>query len=171
MFKRKLIITIAFILSFTACSSIINKKNTQLPSNKTYAITSFWNYTQSPMAGLKVASIIESVVAQKNIHIHSIIQENNNISKTNTRNTFLKNRKKEAKQLGADYLIVGNVQEWRYKRGIDGEPVVSYTIKIIELKTNKIIFNSVGAKSGWGHKSIGVVAQEIAMELIPKFIP
>ena len=71
----------------------------------------------------------------------------------------------------ADYLVIGNVQEWRYKTGIDGEPVVSYSIKVIDLKTSNIIFNGVGAKSGWGHKSIGVVAQEIANELIPTFVP
>jgi len=82
---------------------------------------------------------------------------------------FIKQKEAEAKKMGASYLITGDVQEWRYKTGIDGEPVVSYTLKIIDLNSNQTIFSGVGAKSGWGHKSIGVVAQEIAKELLPKF--
>jgi hypothetical protein len=79
-------------------------------------------------------------------------------------------QKEQARSMGANYLITGNVKEWLYKTRIDAEPVVSYSIKVIDLANNAIVFNGVAAKSAWGHKSIGVIAQEIAKELIPKFI-
>jgi hypothetical protein len=103
--------------------------------------------------------------------VYSLIGGSDELELSTTKEDFLKTKKEEAKKVGADYLITGNVQEWRYKTGIDGEPVVSYSIQIIDLNQNRIVFNGIGAKSGWGHKSIGVIAQEIAENLIPKFIP
>jgi len=123
------------------------------------------------MAGLRAASIVESVLSEKNILLFSLIDGSDEIELSSTKTDFLSSKIEAAKSKGADYLITGNVQEWRYKTGIDGEPVVSYTIKIINLKQNSVVFNAVGAKSGWGHKSIGVVAQEIAEDITPKFLP
>ena len=168
MFIRFILLGSLLILS--ACSSIAHKKATLLSTDKTYAIASFWNYTETPMAGLRAASIVESVLSQKNIALHSLIDGSNDVALKEGKQKLFNLQKKQAKSMGANYLITGNVQEWQYKTGIDAEPVVSYSIKIIDLTNNVIVFNAVGAKSSWGHKSIGIVAQEIAKELIPKFI-
>jgi TolB-like protein len=169
MYKK--LISILFITLFSACSSIINKKTLQLPTDKIYAITPFWNYTETPMAGLRASSIVESVLAKEQIRVKSLIGNSNEMGESKSKQKFLTMKKDEAKASGAEYLITGDVQEWRYKTGIDGEPVVSYSVKVIDLKKDRVIYSSVGAKSGWGHKSIGVVAQEIAIELIPNFAP
>jgi len=166
MFKKFILI---FIIIFSGCSSIVNKNEVTLPKNQKYAISSFWNYTETPMAGMRASSIVEGVISQKNITIYSLIGGVDEMENIKSKGLFIKQKELEAKKMGASYLIIGDVQEWRYKTGIDGEPVVSYTLKIIDLNSNQTIFSGVGAKSGWGHKSIGVVAQEIAKELLPKF--
>ncbi|SFV56677.1 Extracellular Matrix protein PelC [hydrothermal vent metagenome] len=149
---------------------MINKKDIELPLNKKYAIASFWNYTETPMAGLRVATIVESVLAKNSVALSSLISGSEEMESVKSKEDFLKAKKEKAKVLGAKYLIMGDVQEWRYKTGIDGEPVVSFSIYIIDLQNDKVVFNGVGAKSAWGYKSIGIVAQEIAQELIPKFV-
>ena len=159
-----------FILIITACSSMFNKQNIKLPLDKKYAVASFWNYTETPMAGLRASTIVESVLAKSGISLNSLIEGSEEMQTVKSKSSFLRAKKDEAKLLGAEYLIVGDVQEWRYKTGIDGEPVVSFSINVIDLKSDKSIFSGVGAKSAWGHKSIGVVAQEIAQDLIPEFI-
>jgi len=158
------------ILIVTGCSSMINKKDIELPLNKKYAIASFWNYTETPMAGLRVATIVESVLAKNSVALSSLISGSEEMESVKSKEDFLKAKKEKAKVFGAKYLIMGDVQEWRYKTGIDGEPVVSFSIYIIDLQNDKVVFNGVGAKSAWGYKSIGIVAQEIAQELIPKFV-
>ena len=168
--KQRIFGVIFFLWIVTGCSSIINKKNVELPLDKKYAIASFWNYTETPMAGLRTASIVESVLAKNLVQLSSLVSGSEEMESTKSKRAFLKAKKEEAKQLDAKYLIMGNVQEWRYKTGIDGEPVVSFSISVIDLQTDKEVFNGVGAKSAWGHKSIGIVAQEIAQELIPKFV-
>jgi len=166
---KRIILFFTFIFSI-GCSSIINKSETTLPKNEKYAISSFWNYTDTTMAGLRASSIVEGVLSQQGIKLYSLIETDNESENIKNRENFISKEKTKAKNLGASYLITGDVQEWRYKTGIDGEPVVSYTLKIIDLKTNQTVFNAVGAKSGWGHKSIGVIAQEIAVSIIPKFV-
>jgi TolB-like protein len=170
MLKHRPLILIFFILLFTNCSSIVNKNSIYLPKDKIYAISSFWNYTETPMAGLRASSIIEGVISKKNLKTISLIGGSEEMESAKSRESFIQEQKAKALSMGASYLIIGSVQEWRYKTGIDGEPVVSYTLKIIDLKSGQTLFNGVGAKSGWGHKSIGVVAQEIAQELIPNFM-
>jgi len=170
MLKYLKFFTLSFSLLFLSCSSIVHKKNLQLSKNKTYAISSFWNYTETPMAGLRAASIVESVLSKENLSIISFIDGNEKKTARENKVAFLTEQITKAKKLNINYLIMGEVQEWRYKTGIDGEPVVSYSIKVIDIQNAKILFNAVGAKSGWGHKSIGVVAQEIAATLIPQFV-
>lgn len=170
MFQQKLLGLILFLFLSTGCSTIVNKKNISLPQGKKYAIASFWNYTETPMAGLRASSIVESVLAQKQISLISMLGGSDEMAEAKSKVLFLQKKREEALSVDADYLVIGEVQEWRYKTGIDGEPVVSYSVKVIDLKNSNIIFNGVGAKSGWGHKSIGVVAQEIAQELIPNFV-
>ena len=149
---------------------MINRQNVEFPLDKKYAISSFWNYTETPMAGLRAASIVESVLAKNSVILSSLVAGSEEMEVTKSKAEFIKAKKEAAKRLGAEYLIMGNVQEWRYKTGIDGEPVVSFSLSLINLNTDKVVFNAVGAKSAWGHKSIGIVAQEIAQELIPTFV-
>ncbi len=170
MIKHKRLILIFFIFLFTNCSSTISRSSTTLPKDRIYAVSTFWNYTETPMAGFRASTIIDGVLSNKGVKTISLIGGENEIESVKSKESFIKKKINQAKKLNADYIILGSVQEWRYKTGIDGEPVVSYSIRVIDLKDGSIAFNGVGAKSGWGHKSIGVVAQEIANSLIPKFI-
>ena len=170
LLKQKLFTLIFSLFLLTSCSSIINKQNVELPLNQKYAIASFWNYTETPMAGLRAATIVESVLAKHSVSLSSLIAGSDEMLLAKSKKVFLEAKKAEAKALGSHYLIMGNVQEWRYKTGIDGEPVVSFSISVIDLQNDTVVFDGVGAKSAWGHNSIGVVAQEIAQELLPKFV-
>ena len=168
MFKK--IIIVLGLISIIACSSHVSKESKSLYSGKKYAVGSFWNYTETSMAGLRAASIVEGVLAKEKVTIFSIIDGDEEFSLSKDKKSVIELQFKKAKKLGANYLITGEVQEWRYKTGIDGEPVVSYTLKIFDVETKQVVFSALGAKSAWGHKSIGTVAQEIASDMLPKFI-
>ncbi len=47
---------------------------------------------------------------------------------------------------------------------------MSYSIKVIDLNSNRVLFSGVGAKSGLSYQSVGEIALEVAESLIPKFI-
>lgn len=158
-------------LFFLGCSgSTINSSDKAILQSKSYAIAPFWNYTETPMVGFRAASIVESVLQEEGINPISLLNGVGEVENATSLSEFIESKKEEAEELGADYLIVGSVQEWRYKTGIDGEPAVSFSIKVIDLDSNAIVYSGVGAKSGWGHNSIGVVAQEVAEDLMPDII-
>lgn len=168
---KKLSSLLLMLILLGGCASHINKSAVQLPAAKQYAIGSFWNYTETPMAGLSAASIVEGVLAKKSITLYSMVEGTEANSAEITKTQQLNQQIQIAQSKKLNYLITGEVQEWRYKTGIDAEPVVSFTLKVIDLQTNQVVFSGLGAKSGLGHQSIGTVAQEIAEALIPQFVP
>ncbi len=149
---------------------MINRSSVNLNKNRIYAIGAFWNYTETPMAGLKASSIVESVLSQRGIKLISLINGIDELESSQSQDKLIQIQKQKAIENNANYLIIGSVQEWRYKTGIDAEPAVSFSIKIIDLKNNKIVFNGVGADSGLSYQSIGEIAQKVAKDLIPQFI-
>jgi TolB-like protein len=55
---------------------------------------------------------------------------------------------KVGKQLGVDTVIFGSVTEYRYKRGLDEDPVVGINIRMLDVKSDKILW--AGSNSGTG---------------------
>lgn len=52
------------------------------------------------------------------------------------------------KQLGVDTVIFGSVTEYRYKRGLDEDPVVGINIRMLDVNSEKILW--AGSRSGTG---------------------
>lgn len=59
------------------------------------------------------------------------------------------------------YVMYGEVNEWRYKVGLDGEPVVGLTLMIKNPCTNEVIWNAVGSKTGCSRCALSMTAQEL----------
>ena len=64
------------------------------------------------------------------------------------------------------YGVTGVVNEWRYKVGMDGEPVVGITLQILELPEGKVVWSATGAKSGWSRDAVSAVAQQVIGKLL-----
>jgi len=55
---------------------------------------------------------------------------------------------KVGKQLGVDTVIFGSVTEYRYKRGLDEDPVVGINIRMMDVNSERILW--AGSRSGTG---------------------
>jgi hypothetical protein len=72
--------------------------------------------------------------------------------------------------LGADTVIFGSVTEFRYKRGLDEAPVVGVNIRMLDIRTNRILWS--GSKSGIGgcfwfcEDSLNRLAQKVCRDLV-----
>jgi hypothetical protein len=62
--------------------------------------------------------------------------------------------------------MTGTVNEWRYKVGMDGEPVVGVTLQVVELPGGRVVWSATGAKSGWSRDSVSAVAQQVIDKLL-----
>lgn len=160
-----LLFLITIVLLNYSCSTVVNQSSQKIEKKgKLYTVIPFENNTETPLAGLRVASIVEGVATSKGYNLKS--------------NIYLKEQKEytyedinkiieEMKSLDVDYVITGSVNEFRYKTGIDGEPAVSITLKVYDLKNSNMVLVNVGSKTGWSHESITTVAQKLINKLLP----
>ncbi len=160
---KKIIFLMLFMI-ITACSTVTNVDSSKVDlKNKVITVLPFENYTETPLAGLRVKSIAEGIMTSKG---YKIVPQQLNQDKDYGYNE-IKNMIEKLKESNVDYAITGSVNEFRYKTGIDGEPAVSITLKIYDIKEGKEIYTSVGSKTGWSHESITTVAQKILNKIIP----
>jgi hypothetical protein len=73
---------------------------------------------------------------------------------------------KWAQEQGIRFAVVGSVEEWRYKVGIDGEPAVGATLKVLDLADGRVVWSASGAKSGWSRQALSAVAQTLLSDLL-----
>ena len=77
---------------------------------------------------------------------------------------------KVGKSLGVDTVIFGSVTEFRYKRGLDEDPVVGINIRMLDVKNDRILW--AGSKSSTGgcfwlcEDSLNRLAQKVCNDLV-----
>jgi hypothetical protein len=47
-----------------------------------------------------------------------------------------------------DYGVTGSVEEWRYKNGVDAEPAIGLTLRVVELSSGRVLWSASGTKTG-----------------------
>jgi len=139
--------------SFISCSSVQeNIHNGQIPKKGIIVVYPFENFSQTPYAGVKAASLVKGVLLSKGFKaVDGYTFDGENI------------KLKDIKDF--DCKLIGKVIEWRYKTGIDGEPAVSIYMEIRD-KNNHLIWSTAGSKSQWGHKSLSLTAQELMDDVL-----
>jgi len=71
-----------------------------------------------------------------------------------------------ARQKKVRYALAGTVNEWRYKVGLDGEPVAGFTLQVIELPEGRVVWSGAASKSGWSRDAVSAVAQQLLERLM-----
>jgi len=144
---------IVFILFSGCVKESFSVNNRKIPAEN-IRVYPFANLTQTPMAGYRVASILEGVLKSKHYRI------NGGLWDFEERDYSIEEIKKLLQQAKTDYVITGYVNEYRYKTGIDGEPAVSFTIKIFDKKEKKYIWTATYSGVGDSYNSVSVLTQE-----------
>lgn len=157
----------ASVLMLAACSSYNLPESPKLDSKKQWVVMPFNNYSGSAFASEQAEEITTSVFKEEevNIKIYQVSDLNaldivlDPSIKTKAANKWLVNQK-------ADYIVSASVAEWKYKSGLDSEPSVGITIKIIDAKTNQLLWQGTGAGSGWGRENLAQTGMEVISEII-----
>ncbi len=149
------------ILLFSSCAKVIDSGKYKLSKNKIYAVIPFENYTNTPLAGYRIASIVEGVLRAKG---YSVIQKNWEFKDDEpTKEEIYKIKKSVEKK--ANYLITGTVNEYEYKIGVDGDPAVSFTLNIYDTKRGEIVKSIVLSAKGGPRESLGTLTQKLLRDV------
>ena len=63
-------------------------------------------------------------------------------------------------------MVAGSVEEWQYKNGLDGEPAVGISLRVIEPATGRVLWSKSGARAGWSRESLAGSAQKVLNKLV-----
>ena len=132
-------------LLFSGCATVVTNTSpvTQV-KRQVCVIVPFDNYSETPLAGKRVAAIAYGVLRSKGYKV-----------------ILLENEVPKSELQRFDCVIRGSVNEWRYKVGIDGEPAVSVTYMVENPKTGRTYASGTLSATEWGNKSLGILTQEL----------
>ena len=126
------------------------------------------NHTDTPQAGLSAESMLEHLLRHRGVT--TLQQDPAARSRDSlfepTERKVSEEAQKWARDQGARFALTGSVDEWRYKVGIDGEPAIGVTLKVIDLTDGRVVWTASGAKSGWSRQALSAVAQGVLSDML-----
>ncbi len=165
---KKILSLICIFLILTACSTVKYTRSPKIDARGAWAVVDFNNHTVTPMAGARAASISDSLVRARgvnNLIYKSFNQQDKALPLMNTgvsRSEIIQ----WASRNNIRYVLTGDVNEWRYKVGIDGEPVVGVSLRIIDVPNHHVIWSSVGSQSGHVRQAVSMIGQQLIARLL-----
>jgi curli biogenesis system outer membrane secretion channel CsgG len=167
--KRK---TWLFVLLFTGwlagCATVERAAAPTLETQAVWAVAPFTNQTETPLAGGRAQSIASQWIAAR-LSPRIVLPpadwlEEGLLEKARSRSE--QELLQWAKSQGARYLVTGQVTEWRYKVGVDGEPAVGLAVTVHDVTTGSRLYSAVGGRSGYSREALSAVAQKLLAELL-----
>ena len=166
-FKR-LATALALLSLMVGCATVVSSPAPSLTQGDKIAILPVINLTQTPQAGARVEALTESLLLaggkyqvkryQADVNRDALFQPIDNSS--------VEQAMSNARAQGMKFGLTGSVQEWRYKVGVDGEPAVGVSLKLVNLETGEVVWNAAGNKTGWSRSSVSGVGQDLLRGLL-----
>jgi hypothetical protein len=149
---RSLLASLALVLFIGGCSSTVTRvQRTERPRVKArWVMLPFVNHSETPQAGERVEAMLATLMRGRGVpHLESYVAPKDDESRLMVGDRQrLEESTGWAKSQKYEYAVTGSVEEWRYKAGIDGEPAIGVTVRILDLGTNRIVWSSAGSRTG-----------------------
>lgn len=176
MNRSKSLLTLLVLWAVCSCSYQQDYvKGTEIHSKARYvAILPPVNLTSYPHAGRIVGDLLATEIYA--VSEFQIMEHTEMLKKFKGKESDLEEVLEKAvalkvgQTLGVDTVIFGSVTEFRYKRGLDENPVVGINIRMLDVKNNRILW--AGSKSSAGgcfwlcEDSLNRLAQKTCNDLV-----
>lgn len=163
---RAMLALIAGLL-LAGCSSVEVERDATLPAGSGWVLLPVVNHSQAPQAGERVEALVETALRVRGlepVHYPPAAGDAGILIPDEER------RYSEAlawaRREGLRFGVTGTVEEWRYKSGLDGEPAVGISLRVIDIPTGKVLWAASGARSGWGYESASGTAGKLVRQLL-----
>ena len=168
----KMLVLGLFLTILSGCAPMIQSTVSQDPldRNARWVILPIANNTDTPQAGLSAEAMAEHQLRNRGVvnlqRYPSALSRDSLFEPTERKVT--EEAIKWAKDQGIRFGVLGSVEEWRYKVGIDGEPAVGVTLQVMDLSADRVVWSASGAKSGWSRQALAGVAQALLTDLFAR---
>lgn len=166
--KRLILVVLALaLLALTGCTTMKQAGMGAIPANSEWALLPFINNTETPYAADRAEAIASSLLFARGMQLVAGYPDEGRDELISDRGTKRRTAALDwAKKQGVRYAVTGTVTEWRYKVGLDGEPVVGLTLNVLDVSTGKTVWSGSAGRSGWSRDAVSAVAQRVLEQLI-----
>lgn len=161
----------AAALSACATDALHASPHPAIVRTATTAVLPFANYTTTPGAGERAASITESLLMTHGLAHTVVVNAGASNGLPLERLPNIPAALARAGRMGARYAMEGSVEEWRYTIGLDGEPAVAVTLNLVDVRTGQILWTATGSRSGNPRESVGVLAEDTVNAMLNRLLP
>jgi hypothetical protein len=162
-------------LWLSACGSTLTtvQPGESLKSSARWVMLPVANYSETPQAGERVEEMLDTVLRRAGVQSldrYPPIKEDDAHLVVSDRQRYEESLA-WAKTQRFDYAVTGSVEEWRYKSGLDGDPAVGLSVRVVELQTQRVLWSASGTKTGNGGDNasgtalalLGVLTQQMSL--------
>ncbi len=157
----------ALLLAGCASTSSVTGREPLDPQVR-WALLPVVNTTETPQAGLSAEAIVEHHLLSRGLvrlqRYPAALTRDSLFEPTERK--LGEDALKWAREQGVRYAVSGSVEEWRYKVGLDGEPVAALTLRVIEVESGRVVWSASGARSGWSRDGLSAIAHQLVSQLL-----
>ena len=154
------------VLFVAGCSSFTSENSPNLPRNAQWGIVPMINYSQTPQAGERSEQILLSVLSSHGLQPRVYPTSTQGEQALMDDNERLTGALEWAREQKLEYVVSGSVEEWQYKNGLDGEPAVGISLRVLEASSGRVLWSKSGARAGWSRESLAGNAQTVIDKLV-----
>ena len=154
------------VLLVAGCASFTGESGPNLPRTAKWGIVPMVNYSQTPQAGERSEQILLSVLSSRGLHPRVYPVSTQGEQALMDDNERLTGALEWAREQKLDYVVSGSVEEWQYKNGLDGEPAVGISLRVLEASSGRVLWSKSGARAGWSRESLAGNAQTVIDKLV-----
>jgi len=161
-------LALALVVALLAgCSTLIAEKgNRAIMKDQQFAVVPLLNLSETPQAGDKAASILAAVLRAEGVtDVRLYLPPEGNLL-TGDNQQRQSDAIAEARANGAQIIVAGTVEEWRYKAGQDNEPAVGVTLIVSEPGSREMLWTGTAAQTGWGRDGLGTTGRDVLEDLV-----
>lgn len=154
-------------LLLTSCSVMQSQENAEpVRLDSRIAVIPLNNLSQTPQAGDQAASILSALLrANGATDVRLYLPEDQDPLAYDNR-ARQQDALSQAMQNRADLIISGTVDEWQYKKGLDGEPAIGITLEVRDPSDDRVVWSGTGARTGWGREGLSVAGHKVLQSLL-----
>lgn len=160
--------TAVLALLLAGCASVSEVQTApSLPRDARWVLLPIENYSQTPQAGERTEAIARTLLAKRGLKVAGYPQPagNGGLPVLDEQQRYRK-AYDWAKAQGFRYAVTGSVEEWHYKSGLDGEPAVGLSLRVIDVQSGATLWSASGANTGWGYQSAAGTAIKLMNGLL-----
>ncbi len=169
MKNLKLLLLTAIAVLISSCVTLVHEgSHSRLPVKDIVVVLMppFRNATTYENAGIAVRETVGSAFYKHGVKLYQ------------TEKDILENEKKGAAGIDGVYsavvktnpdvthLLIGTVHEYKYKTDLNGDPVVGFTLRLVDPKTGATQWQGTASHTGVGFSSLSSITQHASNKIV-----